>query len=195
MRSIRFLAVVTLFGCMTCAAASSSPAAGRAGRVTMTIPSGAYRIIAGDDGDRIVMEEYGRRMEPGKPMLPEKEIMIALPPGARVRRADVHGIGATPLPGFFRIAPAPPIVPLAGQPLRRKLAEAMHREWSENYEAAYSADDAYPEESGRITCAGSLRKYAYASVSVCPFSYRPRGSCVTARPTERHRSFSSTTNW
>jgi hypothetical protein len=139
----------------------------------MTVRFGQYRIIHGDNGQRIVMEGYGRRMEPGKPMLPEKEILIALPPGARVRSAEVEGIGGAELPGFFRIAPSPPIVPLAGEPLRRKLAASIRREWQDNNEAAYSSDDAYPKEPGRLTCSGTLRKYAYASVSVCPFSYRP----------------------
>lgn len=165
-------AMVTL-GCLAPTAASLAPADLPVGRTRVVIDSGEYRILPEDDGQRIFMEGFGFRMEPGKPMLPEKEVLLALPPGARVGRVEIRGIGGAPVYGITRIVPAPPIVPLAEPLLRRELAARMTREWQDNNAAAYSTDAPYPEEIGRISGSGSLRKYAYVSVSVCPFEYRP----------------------
>ncbi|MCK5406340.1 MAG: hypothetical protein KAJ37_02745, partial [Candidatus Krumholzibacteria bacterium] len=121
----------------------------------------------------------GYRAKPGAPMLPEKEFLIALPPGARVRRVDVQGIGGTLLSVSRRIEPAPPIVPLAEPHRFRELADDMRRDWRENYESVYTSDDAYPTKIGRITSSGSLRKYAYVGVTVCPFRYYPLSGQLT----------------
>jgi hypothetical protein len=42
-----------------------------------------------------------------------------------------------------------------------------------NYDAVYASDGAFPESQGELTGAGTLRKYAYAAVSFCPFRYSP----------------------
>jgi hypothetical protein len=57
--------------------------------------------------------------------------------------------------------------------------EKARREWQENNAASYSTDDAYPTEIGKIASSGSLRKYAYTSVAVCPFSYSPLSGSLT----------------
>jgi hypothetical protein len=51
--------------------------------------------------------------------------------------------------------------------------EIMQVEWQRNYDATYRVDTPYPEFEGRIAGAGTLRKYAYVTVSVCPFLYHP----------------------
>ncbi len=141
------------------------------GRVTHVVPSGPVRILAADGGQRVLMEGFGSLKDPGKPMLPSRDVLIALPPGARVASVDFEGIGGTLLSGTYRILPAPPMLPVAETPNQRERAARMQREWQENMQAAYSTDDAYPKAIARLTHSGSLRKYAYASVSVCPFRY------------------------
>jgi hypothetical protein len=174
-----FITVMVALGCTALAAVLPVPVKASMNQVETVVRSGTYRIVSGDDGQRIVMDGFGYRMEPGKPMLPKKMILIALPPGARVHRVEAQGLGGTLFAEIHRIAPAPPIVPLVGVHHNRELIAAMRREWRESYNTAYTTDDAYPNEIAKITGRGSLRKYAYVSVSVCPFSYRPLSGRLT----------------
>jgi hypothetical protein len=50
----------------------------------------------------------------------------------------------------------------------------MQREWRDNNESVYSSDAPFPHDIVRLTGSGTLRKYAYAAVSVCPIRYRPQ---------------------
>jgi hypothetical protein len=61
----------------------------------------------------------------------------------------------------------------------RESAAATKSEWESTIRAVYSSDDAFPDQIARIRGSGSLRKYAYASVSVCPFVYRPLAEKLT----------------
>ena len=144
-----------------------------AASLTINVPAGEYQITSGDKGQRIEMEGFGYLMVPGKPMLPAKNFLIALPPGATVQSIEVEGTGVSQLPGTYRIMPTPPILPVADPLQYSELVEKMQREWQENRKAVYSTDQAYPEERGKLTSSGTLRKYSYASVSFYPFSYHP----------------------
>jgi hypothetical protein len=142
--------------------------------LTITVKTCDYQITDGDRGQRIEMEGYGYMMEPGKPMLPAKNFLIALPPGARVQSVQVKGIGATQLPGTYRIQPSPLIMPLVDPGRYSQLVEKMQREWQRNNKVIYGTDQVYPQERGKLNSSGSLRKHSYASVSFCPFSYHPQ---------------------
>jgi len=146
----------------------------KAENLTITVNAGDYQITDGDRGQRIEMEGYGYLMEPGKPMLPAKNFLIALPPGSRVQSVQVEGIGAQQLPGTYRIVSAPPIMPLADPVQYPKLVEKMQGEWQRNKEAVYSSDQAYPKERGKLRGSGTLRKHSYAAVCFYPFSYHPQ---------------------
>jgi hypothetical protein len=179
MRRIRFTAVIGILSFLTLTAIFPVSTYGRTDQITTVVQSGNYRILPADDGERIVMDGFGYRMEPGNPMLPKRNVLIALPPGALVQRVEALGLGGTLLSGRHRIAPAPRIVPLAESPYRRELMVEIQREWEESNRAAYSTDEAYPVKIWRVTGSGSLRKYAYTSVSICPFSYRPLSGRLT----------------
>ncbi len=144
--------------------------------MTVDVRAGEYRIVEKGEGQVIEMEGFGQLMAPGKPMLPAKNFLIALPPGARVQSVEVTGIVAGPLPGTYRIMPSPPILPIAGAPGYSELVEELQREWQNKNQAVYSTDQAYPEVRGELEGHGTLRKYSYASVSFYPFSYHPQ-SC------------------
>lgn len=137
------------------------------------VEAGEYQIIEQDERQIIEMEGFGYLNTPGKPMLPAKNFLIVLPPGARVKSIEVTGIGATELAGKYSIMPVPPLRLITGPRYDRESARALELEWQNNYEAAYSGDDEYPEVRGKLTCSGTLRKYSYASVSFYPFSYLP----------------------
>lgn len=116
--------------------------------LTVTLRAGEYQIINVDKGQWIEMEGFGYLMEPGKPILPANNFLIALPPGARVQSIEVKGIGATQIPGTYRILPAPPIMPIADPRQYPQYVERMQREWQRNNEAACSSDQVYPKEGG-----------------------------------------------
>jgi len=142
--------------------------------LTITVKAGEYQITDGDKGKRIEMEGFGYLMVPGKPMLPAKSFLIALPPGARVQSIEIKGIGALQLPGTYRIMPTPLIMPLADTEHLQDLIEEMQLEWQRNNQAVSSSNQAYPKERGMLISSGTLRKYSYASVSFYPFSYHPQ---------------------
>ena len=146
----------------------------QAENLTITVNAGEYHITPGDKGQKIEMEGFGYLMVPGKPMLPAKNFLIALAPGARVQSVEVKGTDTTQLPGTYQIMPTPPIMPLADPHQFSELVEKMKREWQRNKQAVYSSDQAYPKERGKLAGSGTLRKYSYASVSFYPFSYHPR---------------------
>ncbi len=142
--------------------------------LTIDVNSGEYQIINRSKGQLIEMDGFGYLIVPGKPMLPSKNFLIALPPGAWVQSIEVKGTGAIQLPGTYRIMPCPPIMPLADPHQYPELVEKMQLEWQRNNQAVYSTDQAYPKERGKLTDSGTLRKYSYASVSFYPFSYHPQ---------------------
>jgi hypothetical protein len=141
---------------------------------TIQVASGDYRILDMDEGHMIEMDDFGYLTCPGKPMLPAKSFLIALPPGARVQSVEVIGIGEKQLPGTYQIVPAPSPMPLLDPVEFAELLEKTQRKWEHDNQAIYSTDQAYPAERGNLTGSGTLRKYSYASVSFYPFSYHPQ---------------------
>jgi hypothetical protein len=138
--------------------------------VPVTFPvEGDYRFVERNGGQVIEVEGYNYLIVPGKPMIPSKTLLLALPPGARVRFVEVEGTGAAELPGTYRIAPSAPPLPLSGGPV----SERVLNEWKKSRELAYASDSAYPGEMGVMKGSGTLRKYSYVSVSVYPLSYHP----------------------
>lgn len=142
--------------------------------LTVDISANGYQILNRGEDQIIEMHGFGYLMAPGKPMLPAKNLLVALPPGARPKSVEVNGVGAKQLPGAFNIAPAPPILPMFDFPQCHERIEELRNEWKETYEATYSTDVSYPKERGKLKGSGTLRKYSYVSVSFYPFSYHPK---------------------
>jgi hypothetical protein len=144
------------------------------GVVTVRVTSSEYDIIDKDGEQIIEMEGFGYLVAPGKPLLPAKNFLIALPPGARVQSVEVNGIGASQLPGTYQIVPAPSILTLFDTPPYEQLVQELQDEWQSNNQSVYSSDQPYPDERGNLQTSGTLRKYSYAAVSFYPFSYHPQ---------------------
>ena len=70
--------------------------------LTVEVSGNSYQIVNKGAGQMIEMEGFGYLMTPGKPMLPSRNFLIALPPGAGVQSVEVKGIGAEQLPGAYR---------------------------------------------------------------------------------------------
>lgn len=143
-------------------------------RLVLEVQAGDYRIDRTGEGQLIEMEDCGTLHVPGKPMLPSRNLLIALPPGAMARSVEVVGLGAVPLPGTFEIRPAPPMIPAGGGLQDPEEAQRIGQEWKANNRSVYSKDRAYPPVRGKMVTQGTLRKYSYVSVAFFPFDYHPR---------------------
>ena len=86
----------------------------RAENLTIALEAGQYRIIDAGEGEQVIkMDGFGNLLIPGKPMLPAKSFMIALPPGAEVLSVTADGITPVEIQGQYSIRPAPPVLPCA----------------------------------------------------------------------------------
>ena len=131
-----------------------------------------FQIISYPSGQRIEIEGYDYINEPGKPMLLSKNIMIALPPGAKVCSLDFKGTGNIQLPGEYKIIPSSHIMPFDDS--NKECIEDLKNTWQQNYDEIYLSDDFYPLEPGKMISSGTLRKYSYVSLAIYPFRYQPK---------------------
>jgi|GEM_PF-1499739 len=152
--------------------------------LTITLEAGDYEITADEQGQqRILMDDFGSLARPGEPWLPGRIFHIALPPLAEVRSVTIEGLAPRELPGEYRLAPAPPMLPQAGADpdLLRSIREDYHRRRRRIYET----DDPFPERAGQFLGPGALRKYTFARVSFVPFAYVPRSGRLIHYPRAR----------
>jgi hypothetical protein len=152
----------------------AGPMVNGTGVTTIRVTASEYEILDKDGKQIIEMDGFGYLMAPGKPLLPAKNFLIALPPGARVQSVEVKRMGAAQLPGTYQIIPTPPILPLSDSPQYEQLVQKLRDEWQRNNKEVYSSDQPYPDERGKLKASGTLRKYSYASVSFYPFTYHPK---------------------
>ncbi|MHC4943653.1 MAG: C25 family cysteine peptidase [Planctomycetota bacterium] len=144
------------------------------GKLTATFKAGAYRIEMTSEGHRIEMEGLGYRTAPGSPMLPFKNFLFALPPGARVRSVQVENINTRTLPGRYQVVPVPVVLPLSDPRDRTGEHAQVQREWRQVREKTYGSDRAFPGASAKLMGSGAFRQYAYAGIGFYPFTYHPR---------------------
>jgi hypothetical protein len=141
--------------------------------IELEVRSAEYQIVEEERGQLIRMDGFGHLMVPGKPLLPARNVLIELPPGAHVLSTEVMGLNGTELPGEFEIMPSSQIMPLADLRQYQELSAKLRDEWEANRESVYSNDLPYPAQRGKLVGYGTLRKYSYASIAFYPFSYLP----------------------
>jgi hypothetical protein len=120
------------------------------------------------------MDGFGYLGEPGEPALPMKRFQLALPPGARAVSVEVLEANTSVLPGEYRIRPCAQVMPIPGTPRLQEHMDRMRSEWQADHDAAYLSDAPCPGRIAWLDGTGGLRKYAYASVAFCPFTYHPQ---------------------
>jgi Peptidase family C25 len=147
--------------------------------ISVTVRANPYLIVHEEGMDCISMEGFHYLNVPGKPKLPSKTFLMALPPGADVVSVNVQGLEENTLPGTYNIMAAERIRPLFEPHKNPGHYADLEREWNENYQAAYTAQRPYPAERGSLVMQGTLRKYVYAAVSFHPFSYEPETGRLT----------------
>jgi hypothetical protein len=143
------------------------------GRMTVTLEAGPYRLKGAPDAGRIEVEGFGCLAVPGGPQLPLRRFLVALPPGARALDAVVIGSRTAPVEGVHRIAPYACILPLPGVPHLDEIIDGLRSEYEAEYDAVYHSDEPCPARIAWLASSGGLRKYSYAGVAFCPFTYYP----------------------
>ena len=113
--------------------------------------------------DRLVLAHGSYTSEPGAPQLPLVSVLIGAPAQAEVRLRVVSD-DAQPLPGNYRLPPAPsPIPPDEDfQPGRRAYLPDPQR---------YSSQEVYPAEAARLADDVWLRDQRLVRVELYPFQY------------------------
>ena len=142
--------------------------------LTFDITVDDYRIVERENGQIIEVSGYDYLMVPGRPKMPARNFMIALPPGAVVNEVEVIAENGTDIPGAFNIVPTAPIMPASASVHSSELSRKLKTEWERNYTSVYSRNLPYPFRRGKLHHTGTLRKYAYVSVVYYPFSYYPQ---------------------
>ena len=119
-----------------------------------------------DNGQRINLEDYDFLRKPGMPMLPEKRLLLALPPDTIIKSFSADTYDTIELLGIYDIVKCPNLQ-LLDQINDKQIIEI-------DDDVNVESDNTFPIENIRLICSGSLRKYSYISVGICPFSYNQK---------------------
>jgi hypothetical protein len=142
--------------------------------ITVSFPCcDEYKISQSESGDTIELNGYHLLSDIGKPQLPTKTVLIALPPGSTLQSIDFYGQGKTQLSGTYHIQPASYPVPYDIIDNGQAAIASLTTTWQNNYDSIYSSDDAFPAQIGSLVGSGTLRKYSYVAVALNPIQYHP----------------------
>lgn len=154
-----------------------SNTASKEGTLVVTLDAGNYKLLAGDTGARIEMEQdFGTFNASGEPQLPGRTFMIALPPGVKISQVSFSTPEARDLPGKYDLAPVEPSV------TDGEGADQARAQWALDRQRAYGADKTYPTNVGEYRGQGQWRGYTIAQVSFQPFQYRPLSGALSFHP-------------
>lgn len=115
--------------------------------------------------DAVRMEKGGYLAEPGKPMLPCREIRLALPSGMSVNRVYVAGTTEEEIAGRFNLLPS--------QPPREIGAPEGDADFVEPDRIIYESDRPYPSETAKFVRQTDLAGQSMAVIQLFPLRYIP----------------------
>ncbi len=129
-----------------------------------------YSIVEKDGFSFIDMENTEKMIVPGAPLLPVKNVLIAVPPLTRVTSVEIFSTNQEVLEGTYNIRPAPPMMPSLYD---KKVIQEIMEEYHNNYDKIYSSATFYPSDAGSFLHQGQKRELVFACVSLFPFQYNP----------------------
>jgi hypothetical protein len=115
--------------------------------------------------DVVRAQEGSFLAEPGKPLLPSRQIRVALPVGMRVMNVWVEEIAQQEIPGQFNILPA--------QPPEEIGASGQETEFVQPDQAIYSSDQPYPSQVVKFVHQTDLAGQGMAVILLHPLQYLP----------------------
>jgi hypothetical protein len=105
-------------------------------------------------------------VEPGRPDLPRRVVLLGVPPGAELQ-VSAQALEVETLPGRYRIAPSPRWV------AREAGGMATLEPVYAPDESVYAQQGPYPAGLVRLVGTGYVRSQRVASLELVPFRYRP----------------------
>ncbi len=126
-----------------------------------------FSLISTDDGDEIQVENYGKLLVEGKPLVPSKIVSYAIPPNAKILdiSAQIDTINTIPRP--VEIIPTPSPIIIDGE------NNEDDSTFTKNYNDVYQSDDPYPANIIEFMGTSQYRKYELVDIRVNPFTYYP----------------------
>jgi len=118
--------------------------------------------------DIISIEDCGFTNEPGKPMIPSKNIMIALPDDMKAIKANIIDFKIDELPGKYNIYPAQ-----KPQHINEEI------EFIQPSQSIYSSSEAYPSEYIQLSDQTDLAGQSVIGISLYPIHYIPSENKLT----------------
>lgn len=140
---------------------------------SIKIPDSYIVRMDKNNNDVLLMDGFHFIIDAGKPVLPSKNYLIALPPGARVESVEITGQNLRQQPNTYQIKPAPAPLPLIAPRFFSDFINTINAEWKNNYESTYSSDNPFPGIPGKLVCEGTFHYYPYVAVVLYPFEYYP----------------------
>lgn len=153
-----------------------------------------FNVVNYKDWDIIKHPDFSYLTIPNKPMLPTKNYLVALPPGALVTSIEIRETSPVTLPDTYRILPCPPPLLIIKQD---NFLTEHNKKWIGNNNTSYCLENEYPDNLININGKGTLRKYNYISFSLCPFKYYLNSGRLTYFNTAKiviHYSINSISN-
>jgi hypothetical protein len=145
--------------------------------VLIEIPS--YSIVETSNGEKILVEDFGRLSEPGEPFLPSKIFSIAIPPSATFVALTFDLGEKKAIPGSHDICPIEPsILPQEYPDLTKEQTER----YQSRVASIYSSDDPYPSQIVTLIGTSGYREYNLVDIQVSPFVYTPYSGIITYYP-------------
>jgi hypothetical protein len=145
----------------------SIPASGGIVEAELTFDPASLRFAKWDEYDVVKLDGCESTCIPGEPQLPARNVLVLLPPGARVERVDIVGVDTLSLPDGRSIRPAQPpaiLSHLRGDGMPAFVAPKP---------SVYASDLPHPPEIVVHAGTSRLGGYTVASFTVFPLRYVP----------------------
>ncbi len=148
--------------------------------LTINLETNRYEITKTADGfDEISMEDFGNLLLPGKPMLPAKTYLVALPPGAAINSVQVEAISQIEIEGIYNISPAPLTLPMDHQ---KNLTKEAIEIYQKNEQSSRFSNKFYPEKCGWFEGKGGLGNVEFLRITFAPFSFHAQSGRLVFSP-------------
>ena len=147
-------------------------------QIKVTIPS--FTLLQCEDGEKILVDNYGRLPYSGEPYLPSKILSLALPPGAEFIELSYETSEEIVLAQAHYLAPIP--FHLIEETTMESTPSSSEIQFQQRVDSIYSSDKPYPPQSVEYVGSSFYRQYSLIDVRINPFVYRPLSGIVSYYP-------------
>ena len=139
---------------------------------TLTFSKNDYSFHTQNGYDTVLLSTEGVTTEIGKPMLPIKNIKIALPTDMKIESVEINDLTQQTIEGTYTIYPA--------QPSLRSNELGNNLQFVQPDSKTYQSNQLYPAHSIQITSQNDLAGQSIAALTIYPLHYIPAQKKLTA---------------